>query len=104
MADNYIPYVKVEINDKSEVCISGNHAGLLWFARMCIVLARHPEEGHIHLQNEGDYLDKKYLNCTLYYCARDVFMKNKQSKYTLLLVMLIVAITLISSLAFALFG
>ena len=60
-------YLKVDMN--GEVCITGNRAGLLWLARMCIALTRNPEEGHIHLQNEGDTLDSNHLPCTLCFCG-----------------------------------
>ena len=63
------PYLKVDKDVKGEVCITGNSTGLLWLARMCTALARNHEEGHIHLQNEGDILDSNHLSCTLCICG-----------------------------------
>lgn len=62
------PFLKVDADVNGEVCITGNRTGLLWLARMCSALANNQEEGHLHLQNEGDVLDSNHLPCTLRCC------------------------------------
>jgi len=85
------PYLKVDTDVNGEVCITGNCSGLLWLARMCIALARNPEEGHIHLQNEGDTLDSNHQFCTLRLCSSLNFNRHSR-QHVFYMVAVVVAI------------
>ena len=57
--------IRVAVDANGEVTIAGNQEGLRWIARRFLVLARNPDEGHIHLQNEGDVLTSDSNLCVI---------------------------------------
>ena len=59
------PKVRVIVSSEGEVTIAGNRDGLRWIARLFLVLWHNPDEGHIHLQNEGDILTRDSNQCVI---------------------------------------
>lgn len=59
------PKVRVIVSSEGEVTIAGNRDGLRWIARLFLVLWHNPDEGHIHLQNEGDILTHDSNQCVI---------------------------------------
>lgn len=69
--------VRVTVGSDGEVTIAGNRGGLRWLARLCLILSRNPDEGHIHLQNEGDALTRDSSPCVIQHLAeKDDFEAN----------------------------
>ena len=59
--------ISVTVAPDGEVVIVGNRAGLCWLVRCCLAILRHPDEGHIHLRNEGSVLTDDSNDCVIRY-------------------------------------
>lgn len=59
------PRIQIYFENGDEVCIKGNSLGFEWLARRCLALVRSPDQGHIHLNHEGDVLVSGSCACTL---------------------------------------
>ena len=63
--NGFRPKVRVIVSSEGEVTIAGNRDGLRWIARLFLVLCHNPDEGHIHLQNEGDIVTHDSNQCVI---------------------------------------
>lgn len=73
---NSVKKVRVTVGSDGEVTIAGNRDGLRWLARLCLILSRNPDEGHIHLQNEGETLMRDSNPCVIQYLSENDFEAN----------------------------
>jgi hypothetical protein len=62
------PHICVRLVTDNDVCVEGNKEGFRWLARRCLELARHPDEGHIHLNHEGTIVEKNSLSLVFSMC------------------------------------
>ena len=81
------------VSSAGEVTIAGNSEGLRWFAHHILVLARNPDEGHVHLQNEGIVMTDDSNLCVIQYLATDrrgASISTRTRSYVILLKWLMV--------------
>ncbi|MBQ6007702.1 MAG: hypothetical protein IJL17_04140 [Kiritimatiellae bacterium] len=71
--------VRVTVGSDGEVTIAGTCGGLRWLARLCLILSRNPDEGHIHLQNEGEVLTRDSSPCVIQHLAENDGLETNPS-------------------------